>query len=287
MNKSFGSTRRFAAASSKGRAAFTLIELLVVIAIIAILAAILFPVFAQAREKARQTSCLSNEKQISLALMQYLQDYEETMPPASSNEPAWNNDPAWCSSWILQIQPYCKTYAIFFCPSDARDKTSSWQGDSVSYSANCLIGQGYKYWGFVGAFTTVQEGNSFWTPAQPTLADFALPAETIAFTEKHNDTVANFVRFSTPFVTDWKDPEWKLSWMSGTSDRTSSIPIPFLGTDENHGGWKYANTGAVSTKHSGMANFAFMDGHVKAMKPEATNPERWGSRKNMWDRTRY
>jgi prepilin-type N-terminal cleavage/methylation domain-containing protein len=60
--------------------AFTLIELLVVIAIIAILAAILFPVFAQARGKARQSSCLSNEKQIALSLMQYQQDYDETLP---------------------------------------------------------------------------------------------------------------------------------------------------------------------------------------------------------------
>ncbi len=259
--------------------AFTLIELLVVIAIIAILAAILLPVFAQAREKARQTSCLSNAKQIGLALVQYVQDYEETMPPASSNEPAWTGNPAWCNSWILLVQPYSKSYGVFYCLSDARDKTSNWQGDSVSYSANCLIGQGVRYWGFVGAFATAQDGSNFWTPDQPTLADFALPAETIAFAEKHNDTVANFVRFSTPFVTDWKDPEWKLSWMSGTFDRTSAIPIPWVD-------WKFAKTGAVSIKHSGMANFSFMDGHVKAMKPEATNPEPWGSQKNMWDRTR-
>ena len=68
--------------TSGKRAAFTLIELLVVIAIIAILAAILFPVFAQAREKARQSSCLSNEKQIGLAIMQYVQDFDETFPMA-------------------------------------------------------------------------------------------------------------------------------------------------------------------------------------------------------------
>src|ERR1041385_3748666 len=69
---------------------FTLIELLVVIAIIAILAAILFPVFAQAREKARQTSCLSNEKQLGLAVMQYLQDYDELLPTGTA-EYCWQD----------------------------------------------------------------------------------------------------------------------------------------------------------------------------------------------------
>jgi len=70
-------------ARTRSRSGFTLIELLVVIAIIAILAAILFPVFAQAREKARQASCESNEKQIGLAITQYVQDYDETYMPAT------------------------------------------------------------------------------------------------------------------------------------------------------------------------------------------------------------
>ena len=95
----------------KNRQAFTLIELLVVIAIIAILAAILFPVFAKAREKARQISCLSNEKQIGLGFMQYIQDSDERLPAA------WDNN-GQARSWGVAIFPYVKSLGLFRCPSN-------------------------------------------------------------------------------------------------------------------------------------------------------------------------
>src|SRR5579859_3158837 len=106
------------------RSAFTLIELLVVIAIIAILAAILFPVFAQAREKARTISCLSNTKQIGLAAMMYVQDYDETYFSAP-----WPGDCAdggyWAGAtagqptehWAVLLYPYVKNAQLFKCPS--------------------------------------------------------------------------------------------------------------------------------------------------------------------------
>jgi prepilin-type N-terminal cleavage/methylation domain-containing protein/prepilin-type processing-associated H-X9-DG protein len=94
------------------RRGFTLIELLVVIAIIAILAAILFPVFAKAREKARQSSCLSNIKQLSLGVMQYCQDYDERLPYAR-----YGYDGAEHITWKRVIMPYVKNWNIFECPS--------------------------------------------------------------------------------------------------------------------------------------------------------------------------
>src|SRR5436305_12216001 len=92
------------------RRAFTLIELLVVIAIIAILAAILFPVFAQARERARMTGCLSNMKQIGTGLMMYVQDYDETYPRIRFV--------AYDYVWRNAIQPYIKNKGVLNCPSN-------------------------------------------------------------------------------------------------------------------------------------------------------------------------
>jgi len=130
--------------------AFTLIELLVVIAIIAILAAILFPVFAQARESARKTSCLSNAKQIGLACIMYAQDYDETLPetgwdgPCSSPTPGSNGyhavGDAYFSgvfSFPIASHPYIKTWQIFQCPSDP-DKGGFNKTGSYCYEAQLL-----------------------------------------------------------------------------------------------------------------------------------------------------
>ncbi len=114
---------------SRSHGAFTLIELLVVIAIISILAAILFPVFAQAREKARQTSCLSNLKQIGTSFAMYLEDYDERMPDRrdlkSSLPGGWKPWTTWptsdprCAWAAVILDPYIKNFAIWSCPTDA------------------------------------------------------------------------------------------------------------------------------------------------------------------------
>jgi prepilin-type N-terminal cleavage/methylation domain-containing protein/prepilin-type processing-associated H-X9-DG protein len=105
--------------------AFTLIELLVVIAIIAILAAILFPVFARARENARRASCQSNEKQIALGVLQYVQDYDEITPPSDQVGPESSRG----------VQSYLKSSQIFVCPSTSGDNAYSYYGGGVNIAS--------------------------------------------------------------------------------------------------------------------------------------------------------
>lgn len=122
---------------------FTLIELLVVIAIIAILAAILFPVFARARENARRTSCQSNLKQLALGMEQYVQDFDEKYPPRYLNPtpPASPNN-AQVYGWGVLVQPYLKSTQIYQCPSEATLGNSDPVSSAyLDYSYNYNLGE--------------------------------------------------------------------------------------------------------------------------------------------------
>jgi prepilin-type N-terminal cleavage/methylation domain-containing protein/prepilin-type processing-associated H-X9-DG protein len=124
------------------RSAFTLIELLVVIAIIAILAAILFPVFAQAREKARQTSCMSNLKQISLGVMQYTGDYDELYPLTRNGTATVGPGGTTWALWKVNTYPYVKSTGIYTCPSGV----SSVEGRYTLPSGQVLVfSEDYTY----------------------------------------------------------------------------------------------------------------------------------------------
>ena len=139
--------------SVKKRDGFTLIELLVVIAIIAILAAMLFPVFGRAREKARTASCQSNEKQISLGIMMYAQDYDETPCPSRSNQDV---------VWTALVKPYVKNDQVFICPSAIDSRYGEVWSD--------------RGWLSIGLNRNLEDLNT--AVARP-LADYAQPAQTL------------------------------------------------------------------------------------------------------------
>jgi prepilin-type N-terminal cleavage/methylation domain-containing protein/prepilin-type processing-associated H-X9-DG protein len=126
------------------RRGFTLIELLVVIAIIAILAAILFPVFAKAREKARQTSCLNNLRQIGTAFRMYTQDYDERWPlnayTLAGGAGSGSTAAGTTELWYHTLVPYMKNYQIFKCPSATYDAFPASGGSKPNYSSSSAYG---------------------------------------------------------------------------------------------------------------------------------------------------
>ncbi len=138
--------------SSPRKTGFTLIELLVVIAIIAILAAILFPVFARAREKAREAACVSNGRQIGLALRMYVQDYDETFPIYHAYQ---FNPPPWTPGHLgieMELEPYVKNRQIWRCPDD---HGSPWQRTDVPWASNYAEAYGSSYQFSAYAFTLI------------------------------------------------------------------------------------------------------------------------------------
>ena len=215
---------------------FTLIELLVVIAIIAILAAILFPVFAQAREKARQASCLSNLKQIGTAIQLYTDDYDETMPcglftnyPDNDTD---NNNAYTYYGMPNMLDSYIKNWGIWKCPSFPH---TSNLGDIPGLITGTF--GGFYYYRCQRAYTTNSKSlvaTDFWNAtrkqnghrAAVTLAEMKSPSETIALLEcKGLNMIIDYPEFQ--LYIDWKEVR----------------------------------------PHNGGQNLTFCDGHAKYMKP--------------------
>ncbi len=238
---------------------FTLIELLVVIAIIAILAAILFPVFAQAREKARSISCLSNTKQLGMALQMFAQDYDEYLPKAWFNdEPSWNGcpnggrycwpwrDPMW--GWDYVIQSYIKNKQIYQCPSDSESWArglwnDSWSGLPAAPEDDNIPGS-YR-------LNLSNYPNGPWNALKLSAIDRV--AEAILLAE------------SRP---GWGDAQWHqlATWEAdeGYVCRDFSHNVAF----DRHN--KVADRNNVATNGVGGSNYVFIDGHAKYMTWAAT-----------------
>jgi len=216
------------------RIGFTLIELLVVIAIIAILAAILFPVFAQAREKARATTCLSNFKQLGSATMMYIQDYDGAYPLAWYNTPQYGFDVA--------LFPYVKNYQVYECPSN-KVTPRFWDG----YVKNGLgpIPGSYAMNGSLAAILKGPDGRSGLTEAA-----IEAPANMILMTEIW-DTRGPTGGKTTHTVAGQKYPDGPQHEIFTTQKNDVCQRIPFR-------------------IHMGGSNYNFCDGHARWQRVDST-----------------
>ena len=215
-----------------GRKAFTLIELLVVIAIIAILAAILFPVFARARENARRTSCLSNMKQIGLGAIQYAQDYDEKWMPAS--EGGYNLPGGVPATWDLVLQPYLKSTQIVTCPSDS--------GGAMNVPGFGRIRRSYSVPQYTLERTPARMG-----PGGGSIAQYGSTALTVLAGER---------RMCPTDITN----------VAQYSDCSSFTYTDELHAANNREMWREYTDGRLNAEfpHLGSSVLLYMDGHAKA-----------------------
>jgi len=231
--------------NKSSRQAFTLIELLVVIAIIAILAAILFPVFAKVREKARQTSCASNLKQIGLALVQYTQDWDETTSHMQVTKiPGGIDGSGITPKWQLPLQTYIKSQNLYLCP----DRTTRFNpvGNGSGKSVGPDPNKCYDNWNTTG----------------------------VCFGYGYNDGILSdggtgMIEAQTP---DGLRPGRSLARLDSPANL-----VAYGDTDDNPGYSVAAdnivgkNISTSTLRHDGQFNFCFADGHVKFIRMAVWN----------------
>ena len=222
--------------------AFTLIELLVVIAIIAILAAILFPVFARARENARRSSCQSNLKQIGLGMIQYAQDYDEQMLPATvfdyANSP--NND-----AWINLVQPYIKSKQVFNCPSDSETQDSA----IALVLTPKRLHSSYAYNTNFGRLSS--------TSSSVSMAAITDVVRTVAAVDAGTQVQAG--------VDPLKWPTKKSAFVLGNPNDSDVTGSDLMGNNRAH-------LSGPNPRHLETCNVLWADGHVKAQRVQSFYP---------------
>jgi prepilin-type N-terminal cleavage/methylation domain-containing protein/prepilin-type processing-associated H-X9-DG protein len=265
------------------RKAFTLIELLVVIAIIAILAAILFPVFAQAREKARAISCLSYLKQSGLGAKMYTQDYDEMTLAAGviTDEPTQASGNGLNGWWPQLINPYVKNYQMMQCPS-YRSPTNSGP-NNLGQPGNLAPGYGFPAgnngglglndntygltWGPPNNFTlrvTTDPNTKLgaWQSSLLSEAGVDRPAETVEFADS-SLTKTDAIWVQNPDGGTASEGDYQL-WMNGPKQPNFGPGTSYdLCTNP-------ANQSLITVfqaRHNGVGNVSLLDGHAKAFKP--------------------
>jgi prepilin-type N-terminal cleavage/methylation domain-containing protein/prepilin-type processing-associated H-X9-DG protein len=287
---------------------FTLIELLVVIAIIAILAAILFPVFAQAREKARQTSCISNLKQIGLATMQYAQDYDETYMNG------WHPDGGsgaytGVDMWRISLLPYLGLHTTVQTNADLYNKPdwANWNINNVLSCPDAPTSQNYGPTSYGYNTTAMTNGwNDALGGSSPqqynglTMAALFAPAHTMAFCDAaevwdngasqaadphYGDADANTAQECTNYQSNnganatGNCGGWNMNpsvWIAVGTSVDWSVGVPGSASD-----WAANGDRRPFPRHSKMIDCSFADGHVKAVQANALNAK-VGTDADIW-----
>ena len=238
---------------------FTLIELLVVIAIIAILAAILFPVFAKAREKARQISCASNEKQLALGFMQYTQDNDEQFPTGDFYTGTYYYSGR---GWAARIFPYVRSVGVFRCPDDPTADAAGLNGQVGEVDST--VSYGYN-----GGLTGTTEGQAGLTAPSGTvlLAEIQGAHEWL---NAPNSDVSLAVNYNSSAGIDGGDDGPGYIDLATASGTGAKYATGAMGQPERYlSGYFVSQAGG---RHTDASNFVLADGHVKFIHRQSVSP---------------